>query len=84
MTKIVTLAHKVRVNKRIKGGSCPGSPLNKAHTVLTKHPYWTKQLAPKQTTHTALAVAGVTCEVTSKRTCHAGFAYIQWLVEKMG
>ena len=33
----------------------------------------------------------VTCEVTSKRTCHAGFAYVQeghswsqWLPEKMG
>ena len=40
---------------------------------------------------TSLAVAGVTCEVTSKRRCHAGFAYVQeghswsqWLVEKMG
>ena len=43
----------------------------------TKHPHWTKQHAcPKQTPHTALEVAGVTCEVTSKRTCHAGFAYI--------
>ena len=43
---------------------CPGSPSNKANTVFAKHPHWTKQHVPKQTTHTGLAVAGVTCKLT--------------------
>ena len=57
MTNIVTLTHKVLVDLNF----------TKVHTVLTKHPHWTKQHAPKQTTHTGLADTGATCEVTIGR-----------------
>ena len=39
------------------------------YTVLNKRPHWTKQHAPKQTTHTGFAAAGVTWGMNSRKAC---------------
>ena len=65
MTIYVKLSHKVQVDKRIKGVVLSRLTLEQSpHSILTKHPHWTKQRVTKQTTHTGLAVC------TYKRGIH--------------